>query len=534
MTTAPAATLDLGLLILTGFIPTLALVGKRFILVPLSVLTGCFISAIAALCFLGFGMSFIAWYVFISVGASLIGSVVLYRRFAHLPSTAQHSSTPRDHGSTGDYDEAQPEAKFANAQRVGRFASAAVVVLCVTYCLRALRSPSVGFDARLIWFLRAGWLLESHHRALTNLRNVGLFTHGGYPPLVSSTVAVLWYVAGNHSERTAQVVISVVNGCALFTAVWGIVETGFLASRKSAVRPRPQPSDADTGLSRYSASRVRLNLPWAGSVVIAVGLTLTTFGVVGPFATNGYADPLWSIAAVGAVTFGLILPQERWMLGVSSILIAVAGETKIEGTLAAGAIMVLVLARWLGAPRSGRRRKQHAALVGVVGAVVLSGWPVLMKLLGTTGGFYSVSPQIRSVPSRFRPIYDAIEVHLHIVPLAIGIALAGSLCLARVRKGLNLGNDFWAWGALSAGTLIVSVSYFEWTGDLSSLLFWLKTSVHRVTEFTDLMAWWIIGVWLVIACSALATPDWRGTAAKAAGFRNSPEATNEIPQLTDR
>ena len=94
---------------------------------------------------------------------------------------------------------------------------------------------------------------------------------------------------------------------------------------------------------------MRLHLPWAGSVVIAVGLTLTTFGVVGPFATNGYADPLWSIAAVGAVTFGLILPQERWMLGVSSILIAVAGETKIEGTLAAGAIMVLILARWLGA-----------------------------------------------------------------------------------------------------------------------------------------------------------------------------------------
>ena len=318
MTTAPAATLDLGLLILTGFIPTLALVGKRFLLVPLSVLTGCFISAIAALCFLGFRMSFIAWYVIISVGASLIGSVVVFRRFAHLPSTAQHSSKPQDHGSTGNYDEGQPEAEFVNVQRVGRFASAAVIVLSITYCLRTVRSPSVGFDARLIWFLRAGWLLESHHRALTNLRNVGLFTHGGYPPLVSSTVAVLWYVAGNHSERTAQVVIGVVNGCALFTAVWGILETGFVASRTAAVRPRLQPSDAHTGLPRYSVSRVRLNLPWAASLVIAVALTLTTFGVVGPFATNGYADPLWSIAAVGAVTFGLLLPQERWMLGVSS------------------------------------------------------------------------------------------------------------------------------------------------------------------------------------------------------------------------
>ena len=112
MTTAPAAILDLGLLILTGFIPTLALVGKRFILVPLSVLTGCFISAIAALCFLGIGMSFIAWYVFISVGASLIGSVVVYRRFAHLPNTAQYSSKPRDHGSKSKYDEAQPDAEI--------------------------------------------------------------------------------------------------------------------------------------------------------------------------------------------------------------------------------------------------------------------------------------------------------------------------------------------------------------------------------------------------------------------------------------
>jgi hypothetical protein len=532
MTTAPAAILDLGLLILTGFIPTLALVGKRFILVPLSVLTGCLISAIAALCFLGIGMSFIAWYVFISVGASLIGSVVVYRRFAHLPSTAQYSSKPRDRGSKSKYDEAQPDAKFVNVQRTGRFISVAVLVLSITYCLRALRSPSVGFDARLIWFLRAGWLLESHHRALTDLSNVGLFTHGGYPPLVSSTVAVLWYIAGNHSERTAQVVISVVNGCALFTAAWGIVEVGFVASRKSAVRPPMQPSDAHTGLPRYSVSRVRPNFPWVTSLVIAVALTLTTFGVVGPFATNGYADPLWSIAAVGAVTFGLVLPQERWMLGVSAILIAVAGETKIEGTVAAGAIMVLVIARWVGASRSVRHRKQKAALVGVAGAVVLSGWPVLMKLLGSTAGFYSVSLQIRSLPSRLPPIYDAIEVHLHIVPLAIGIAVAGSLCLPGVRKGLNLGNDFWAWGALAAGTVIVTASYFEWTGDASSLLLWLKTSVHRVTEFSDLMAWWIIGVWLVIACAALANPDWRGTA--AADFRDSQEAVDEIPQLMDR
>ena len=148
------------------------------------------------------------------------------------------------------------------------------------------------------------------------------------------------------------------------------------------MRPHLQPSDAHTGLPRYSGSRVRQNFPWVTSVVIAVALTLTTLGVVGPFATNGYADPLWWIAAVGAVTFGLVLPQERWMLGVSAILIAVAGETKIEGTVAAGAIMVLVIARWVGASRSVRHRKQKAALVGFAGAVVLSGWPVLMKLLG--------------------------------------------------------------------------------------------------------------------------------------------------------
>ena len=436
--------------------------------------------------------------------------------------------------STGKYDEAQPDAEFVKVQRVGRFVSVAVLVLSITYCLRALRSPSVGFDARLIWFLRAGWLLESHDRALTEFAQCRSFHPRGVPTSGQFDRRCVVVYRGQPLRADSA---SCHQRCKRVRTLHSSV-----GDRRSWVCGLKEICGATThatvrrshGTLSLFCFVVRLSFPWATSLVIAVALTLTTFGVVGPFATNGYADPLWSIAAVGAVTFGLILPQERWMLGVSSILTLVAGETKVEGTVVAGAIMVLVIARWVGASRSVRHRKQHAALVGVAGAVVLSGWPVLMKLLGSTGGFYSVSLQIRSVPSRLQPIYDAIEVHLHIVPLAIGIAVAGSLCLPGVRKGLNLGNDFWAWGALAAGTVIVTVSYFEWTGDAYSLLLWLKTSVHRVTEFSDLMAWWIIGVWLVIACSALANPDWRGTAANAAGFRDSSGATNEIPQLTDR
>ena len=47
--------------------------------------------------------------------------------------------------------------------------------------------------------------------------------------------------------------------------------------------------------------------------------------------TNGYADPIWSLAAVGAVAYGLQLRMSRANQGVTLILVLVAGMSKHEG-----------------------------------------------------------------------------------------------------------------------------------------------------------------------------------------------------------
>ena len=48
--------------------------------------------------------------------------------------------------------------------------------------------------------------------------------------------------------------------------------------------------------------------------------------------TNGYADPIWSLAAVGAVAYGLQLGEGRSNRGAAALLLAlVAGMSKDEG-----------------------------------------------------------------------------------------------------------------------------------------------------------------------------------------------------------
>ena len=74
----------------------------------------------------------------------------------------------------------------------------------------------------------------------------------------------------------------------------------------------------------------------------AVLVVFTFFGVTSAFVTNGYADPLWSVAAVGAVAYLFLMPASGPGLGSAVILLAVAGETKVEGTATAIGIILVV------------------------------------------------------------------------------------------------------------------------------------------------------------------------------------------------
>ena len=72
-------------------------------------------------------------------------------------------------------------------------------------------------------------------------------------------------------------------------------------------------------------------MPLLVGVIVAVLLVFVVFGITEPFMTNGYADPIWSLAAVGAVAYGLQLRKSRANQGVTLILVLVAGMSKDEG-----------------------------------------------------------------------------------------------------------------------------------------------------------------------------------------------------------
>ena len=184
----------------------------------------------------------------------------------------------------------------------------ALVVLgsCI-WCLRGLATPTVGFDARAVWLMRAGWFLQSHHQLLIKLRVPDVDPHpDAYPPLVSATTAVAWRVTGDQSMRLGVVVIALLNTCALATAAFALVESGRSFTRRLLLDHRDIGSSA-SGRGAPSGSRWLSFVPLVVGIIAASLLVFVAFGITEPFMTNGYADPIWSLAAVGAVAYGLQL-----------------------------------------------------------------------------------------------------------------------------------------------------------------------------------------------------------------------------------
>ena len=220
---------------------------------------------------------------------------------------------------------------------VGVVGALAVLGACV-WCLRGLGTPTVGFDARAVWLLRAGWFLQSHHQLLVKMKvsDVPLI-QSTYPPLVSASGAVAASVTGNQSVRLGVVVVALLNTCALTAAALALVEAG----RACAVRLAAGIPTADT--AGTAGSRPLPVAPMVVGVAATVALVFVAFGITEPFMTNGYADPLWSLAAVAALAYGLQLGTRRAEQGAAVILVLVTGMTKNEG-LATGAALVVLIA----------------------------------------------------------------------------------------------------------------------------------------------------------------------------------------------
>ncbi len=502
------ATVGVGTLALAGAAPSLAAAGLRWVAVPLAPLAGSVLAGLAATAFLATGGAFLVWFgLLAAVATAAVGGWWLAR-----PGARPWSAGPPRHPR---------ERWVALGAFVGLLALTAV-------SLRALHSPTVGFDARAIWLPRSGWFLQSHHQLRIHMTDPDLvLVQSAYPPLLSAANAVAWGVTGNHTMRLGVVVVTVLDACALMTACLGVVEAGLRAGRRwagprAAAEPRgaPGPAAPRTGDAPGPDGEPSSAPAWwpVGAAVAVAGLLVpVAVGITEPFVTNGYADPLWSLAAVGAVCFGFQLGTERWSRGVAALLVLACGLTKFEGEYTALCLVGLLALRAVvsvvrhqrghrPADPTAPRRLGPPVVAAVVEAAAILAWTVLVRAIHARGVTNPTSPW-RDAPSRARATFDGMAPYLHVLVVAVPVAVVGGVALAAARRRQGLGNDLWAWAGLAAGTAVIGGALVRGTASIQG---WLLTTVHRVTEFPALAGWWIVGLWAVTAAGALgAAPEPR-------------------------
>ena len=476
MSVTAGATLTLAVLAAAGALPTLALVGTRWMVIPLAPLGGAVVAALAATVTLALGAPFMMWFVALSVVSS-VAAVAIWVRWP--------SQRPRP-GAGGE------GLEHRRADRLAGVLGAVGILAASAWSLRALSSPTVGFDARALWIMRAGWFLHPHAQLLVDMRLPQLaLNQSAYPPLVSAAGSVAWSITGDHTDRLAVVVTALLNTCALATAAFALVECGRQCHRSVADRT-PDGSRPHRWL-RYA--------PLAAGVAAGVLLVPIAFGLTEPFMTNGYADPLWSLAALGALAYGLQLGDSRSNQGVTVLLLLVAGLSKDEGFVTAAALIGVVALRRLATLDPDQRRRGWWPPVVVAGLelATLAAWPLLMRVIHARG-IASTYSSPSAWPGRARATFDGFTPYLHVLLVAIPVAVIGGLVLARVRRVGGVANDWWAWTGLASGLVAVGGALVTGSDSIQS---WLVTTVHRVTEFPALAGWWILAVWLVVGVTAV-------------------------------
>ena len=490
MTTVIATTAAISALAAAGSLPVLATVGLRWVSVTLAPLAGALVATLAATASLTFGGPLMSWF----VALTAFGAATVFGLWVVRPDLGPRHAFPGRAAGT--------------LQRVAGIAGFLMVIGACAWSLRGLRSPTVGFDARAVWVMRPGWFLQSHPQLLVDLKTRNLvLTQTAYPPLISASVAVAWKITGIHSARLGVTTVAVLNACALATAALALVECG-----------------------REMAGRLsRSWIPMAAGIVSAVLVVVVAAGVTEPFFTNGYADPLWSLAAVGAVAFGLQLRDGPSARAAAFVLILVAGTTKDEGFVTAVALVVLVAARSIGWAGLHGQRKRWAAPVaaGVAELAVLLWWPTMMRVIGARGASSTFTTRTYLV-HRATVTVHGMSPYLHVLVLALPLAVVGGLVLSRVRRRSQIGNDLWAWVALVVGMGAVGAVLVASKSPIGP---WILSTVHRITEFPILEAWWIVAIWAVVGAAGFAGPIEETAALPKAADIDSPEPS--VAPVTD-
>ncbi len=354
-----------------------------------------------------------------------------------------------------------------HTSRGGRQLMAGAAIAVATICgLMPLKAPFLGWDTRTHWLGPARWYYGGGtyvRHALTN----HAFAHPTYPPLLAASAGTLWLFEGHIDLRSGQVVISLMNFGAVLMVGLAI--------------PRLFPKMG------------------ALPTITAILMVLATFGVAGTNATNGYADLLWAASATAAVAYLLLANPTRVNVGVGSLALAVAGLTKVEGTVFALALVGACAWKY-------RRGLPRIALVLAAGAVVVV-WPVFVRLLGTENEI-----QGKDVASllTFRG-----EIWRRIIPTAGslisatgGVLIVAALCAligrnvaGPARERAHIGSSAWVWALVGFTAIALSMDYILATDGLTNHL---DSSVERVTIVLRLLLMLDITLWVLCAVRTLA------------------------------
>ncbi len=478
MSTPAAAALGLVLLGALGALPVVALVGLRWLSLVLAPVAGAVVTGLAAAAALAVGGPLVAWaWVLAGLGAGL--SVAWWLR--------RPDRRPWGRGRP-------PEDR---ARMVVVAVGGLLTVVAAILSLRGLSTPTIGFDTRALWALRSGWMLHDHSQMLLDFKVPELLIgQSGYPPLVSAEAAFVWGMTGVHAARLEVVVVALVDVLCLVGLGVGILAVG-----RRAVA-------SGTGLLRL--------LPAVAAAVAAPAMVLVGAGITEPFLTNGYADPMWSLCAAGAVLFGLLLPSTRSNQAVALLLLTAAGMSKQEGMFTALCLLALIVARQLGHLPSGRRRRSRLGVIAAAAAAsvaAMAAWPVAIAITGSRQVSSPLSPTA-TWGHRAHEVARGFWPSLHVLALALAVSAFGALVLRARRRRLGLGNDVWAWAGLLAGLGVVSGVLV--TGS-APVVPWIEGSVHRVTQFPAVTGWLIVVIWTVTGAAAATS----GSSAEPVGRRSA-------------
>lgn len=480
MSGTTAALLTFGIFGIIGLIPTLALVGPGAPLLVLAPLVTGVETSLAGACSLAFGGTTYMWFWTLSILAASIGGFTLWRKWHN----------------------AWPNGDSRSREKIRYLPAIAFLLLVGTgaLCLVPLRVPAVGWDSRAIWILRASWFAGSGHFLRAVFQSPGsVIAHPSYPPLISSSVAVAWRISGTTSDAIGVALIAMFGAAATVATAWVLMTIAGTSGGGQANRRH--------GL-----------IPYCAATACAVCFVFVVFGIFGPFATNGYADPLWSVAAAGAIGYGLVLPMDKKSVGAACILLAVSGLTKDEGAATAAGLILLIVARTIVEssrssasflPSETRKdrflsalrapRGVQTILLGLSGLLFLGAWPLLASLEHAPRNPNTSGLRQGDWILRIRETAAGTTQHLHVLFLAIPIAVFAAWRFRRTRARLGIGSDLWSWLGLGMGLLVITAAYVTGPGNTA---FWLASSVHRTTMFPAIVGSFIIAVWVIVAIRA--------------------------------